>query len=115
MRGTSVKTTITLEIEVEVEGTYYAGSPAITSGPPDNWEPEDPDDVGVETVRACFPDRSIRDRKGNYYHYPEIPLLVMESIEPNFVEYAVEALLNEAKSEADEAEIAAYESRREED
>lgn len=114
MRGTSVKTTITLEIEVEVEGTYCAGSPAITSGPSDAWEPEDPDDVGVERVRACFPDRSIRDRNGKYYHYPEIPLWVMESIEPNFVEYAVKALVDQVKSDTDEAEIAAYESRREE-
>ena len=113
MRGTSVTTTVTLEIEVEVEGTYYAGSPAITSGPPDNWEPEDPDSVDIESVRACYPDRKIPRIPGSYHHYPEIPLAVMESIEPNFEEYAVEALIDEAKEARAEAQISAYEARME--
>ena len=117
MRGTSVKTTITLEIEVEVEGTYYSGSPAITSGSPDNWEPEDPGQVDIESVRSCYPDRSVRDRQGNYYQYPEIPLLVMENIDPNFEDVATDALFAQAEEDLREAraeaQISAYESRME--
>ena len=52
MRGTTVSTYITLEIEVEVEGTYYSGSPASTLGSPDNWESEDPGQIEISVIRA---------------------------------------------------------------
>ena len=46
----AVTTFVTLEIEIEVEGCYDAGAPAITSGGPDNWCPEDPAVVEIGKI-----------------------------------------------------------------
>ena len=114
MRGTSVSTYITLEIEVEVEGTYYHGSPAITSGSPDNWEPEDPGQIEISSIRAVYPDPYTVGKRV----YPEIPMRTMESIcGKDFEDVAVDALFAQAKDDDKEdraeAQILAYELRME--
>ena len=46
----AVTTFVTLEIEIEVEGFYDPGAPAITSGNPDHWQPADPVIVEIDKI-----------------------------------------------------------------
>lgn len=41
---------ITVTLEFEVEGEYIRGADAVTSGPPDNWCPADPDEFEIHSV-----------------------------------------------------------------
>ena len=111
MRGTTVSTYITLEIEVEVEGTYYSGSPASTLGSPDNWESEDPGQIEISVIRAVNPDPHFRNKEG----YQEVPLRLMKVIDKSFENDAMDALCAQAEEDMKEAkaeaEHSAYEAR----
>tara|TARA_A100001515_G_scaffold144914_2_gene150720 strand:+ start:934 stop:1305 length:372 start_codon:yes stop_codon:yes gene_type:complete len=100
MSGRSVKTWISFEIEVEVDGVIHSGSPG------DFWEPEDPGEVEVTKVSATYPDPYSRTKKV----YPEIPIRLLESLEPSFYELAEEALVKQAEDDDQNAREEAYES-----
>ena len=103
MSTTSVTTTINLEIEVEIEGTYYPGTPDIVTGGPDNWEQGDPDTAETEAVYSVYAAK--RDYNGETVHrdamrrYPKIPVEILEALYPGFLEAAEEALIAEANIE----------------
>jgi len=105
MSGRSVKTWISFEIEVEVDGVIHAGDPG------DFWQPEDPGEVEVTKVSATYSDPYIRTKKV----YPEIPIRLLESLSPSFTELAEEALVKQAEDDDQNAREEAYESSLQED
>ena len=48
--GTAVETTITLEIDLEISGTFHDGESDTVTGGPDNWKQGHPDTVEIENL-----------------------------------------------------------------
>jgi len=102
MRGTSVTTVLTFEIDVEVDGTFHVGSPDIVSGGPDNWEQGDSDTVELGDI-IILGKRDV-----------SISLKELEEMIPGCTETIEEKLLQQAREDADnakyEAAIETYEN-----
>jgi len=98
MRGTSVTTVLTIEIDIEVDGTFYAGSPDIVSGGPDNWEQGDSDTVEIGKI-IILGKRDI-----------SVSLKQLEDMLPGCTETIEEKLLQQARDDDESARDAAEES-----
>ena len=101
----AVTTFVTLEIEIEVEGCYDPGAPAITSGNPDHWHPEEP--VVVEIDKIVVWGRS------------DVPISLkqLESMIPGCTETIENELVKQAENDnygaAMDAAVSRYQSRQE--
>lgn len=48
------------DAEVEVDFTYYRGAPARLWGDPDNWAPEEPEEIEIHSVSYTAKDETTK-------------------------------------------------------